>query len=172
MIRMIGKRSVLRLVAGGALLAPLAVSAGGPIGSTLQTQGAAGQAVAGVAGGVAVISVVVTRQNSRPATNLGVDGPGLPPGWDLVSGFNVPPGDPTAVPPTVSCPFVPVSFDNHDNGVYTIEVLPDTSAPSQACTWVSGEYHYAIRLNKTTGRGKDKAAGNVTGTTLGSLVIP
>ncbi|MGH8582116.1 MAG: hypothetical protein ACREWG_04870 [Gammaproteobacteria bacterium] len=171
MIRMIDKRSVLGLVAGGVLLAPWAVSAGGPIGATLQTQGAAGEAVAGVAGGPAVISVVVTRQNSRPATNLGVDGPGLPLGWALVSDFNVPPGDPTAVPPTVSCPFVPVSFDNHDNGVYTIGVLPDATG-TPGCTWVSGEYHYAIGLHKTKGHGKHKAASNITGTTLGSLVIP
>ncbi len=184
MIRMIDKRSVLGLVAGGVLFAPLAVSAAGPIGATLQTQGAAGEAVAGVADKAAVISVVVTRQNSRPAANLGLDVPGngttpiqLPHGWGLVSDFNVPldPGDPNAVPPIPpleSCPFVPVSFDNHDNGVYTIEVLPDASGPAQACTWVSGEYHYAIRLNKTTGRGKHKAASNITGTTLGSLAIP
>ncbi|MGH8532808.1 MAG: hypothetical protein ACREV1_08835 [Gammaproteobacteria bacterium] len=154
------------LISGILLLTPLVAVAGGPVGATLQTQGNAGAAAALESGfGLtesALISVVVTRQNSRPATNFGSDvGDGsaaitLPTGWSLTSTFNLPAG---------GCAMMPTQFDNVGSGVYTIRVAADA-----ACPWVAGEYHYAVGLNKDVKIGHDKI--NFRGTTLGSVVIP
>jgi len=110
----------------------------------------------------ALISVVVTSQNSRPATNFGSDvgnGSGvitLPSGWSLTSDFNLPAG---------GCAMIPTQFDNVGSGVYTIRVAADA-----ACPWVASEYHYAVGLNKDVKKGRDKI--NFRSTTLGSLVMP
>jgi len=158
------------LISGILLLAPLAAVAGGPPGATLQTKGNAGAAAALASGfGLtesALISVVVTRQNSGPATNFGTDvgnGSGeitLPSGWSLTSDFNLPAG---------GCAMIPTQFDNVGSGVYTIRVAADV-----ACPWVAGEYHYAVGLNKDVKKGHDKGHDkiNFRGTTLGSLVVP
>lgn len=153
------------LISGILFLAPLAAVAGGPVGASLQTKGNASEAVAGESGfGLtesAMISVVITRQNSRPATNFGSDvGDGsaaipLPSGWSLTSDFNLPP---------LGCAMIPTQFDNVGNGVYTIRVAADAG-----CPWVAGEYHYAVGLNKSVKIGRDKV--NFRGTTLGSLKI-
>lgn len=156
------------LISGILLLAPLAAAAGGPVGATLQTKGNAGAAAA-LDSGVgltesALISLVITRQNSRPATNFGSDvGDGggaitLPTGWSFTSDFNLPPG---------ACAMIPTQFDNVGGGIYTIRVAADAVAP---CPWVAGEYHYVVRLNKDVKIGGDKI--NFRGSTLGSLVIP
>ena len=154
------------LISGILLLTPLAAVAGGPVGATLQTKGNASEAAAGESGfGLtesALISVVVTRQNSRPATNFGSNvGNGsaaitLPSGWSLTSDFNLPAG---------GCAMIPTQFDYVGSGVYTIRVAADA-----ACPWVAGEYHYAVGLDNKVKIGHDKI--NFKGTTLGSLVMP
>jgi len=153
------------LISGILLLAPLAAVAGGPVGATLQTKGNASEAAAGESGfGLtesALISVVVTRQNSRPATNFGSDvGDGsaaiaLPSGWSLTSDFNLPAG---------GCAMVPTQFDNVGNGIYNIRVA------AALCPWVAGEYHYAVGLDNKVKIGHDKI--NFKGITLGSLAMP
>lgn len=162
--RMGTKRSAL--ISGILLLAPLAAVAGGPVGATLQTNGNAGAAAAGESGfGLtesALISVVVTRQNSLPATTFGSDvGDGsaaitLPTGWSLTSNFNLPAG---------GCTMTPTQFDHVVSGIYTIRV----AAADALCPWVAGEYHYAVGLNKDVKIGHDHV--NFRGTTLGNLEI-
>ena len=105
------------LFSGGLVLAPLMAAAGGPIGATLQTEGNAGLAVATgnlLPAQPAKLSVVVTKSDGRPANGF-PDGNGLPFGWRLISGFNVPPG---------GCGMVPVFFKNVGAGIYTIDVSP------------------------------------------------
>lgn len=153
------------LISGALLLAPFGVAvAGGPVGATLQTMGNASEAEAGEFGfdvtTSALISIVITRQNSKPATNFGGNvGNGseaieLPAGWSFTSNFNLPAG---------GCEMVPTQFVNVGNGVYTIRVA------AAGCPWVAGEYHYTVQLGKAGKKGNDHV--NLRGTTLGSLVI-
>ncbi len=174
------------LCAAMALSAPMAISADdGHGGATLQTQGSASSAAAGEFGlsvdTSALISVVAAGSNGKPASNLGSSvGDGtteivLPRGWSLVNGFNVPPG---------GCGLTPTEFVNEGAGVYTIRVVPDID--SVGCTWLSGEYHYAVILgkhgnghhsHKKGGKKRGGGHGNghghrIRGSTLGSIGIP
>lgn len=139
---------------GCALAMPLVATAG-QIGAELQTKAAVGTAANGNTGSVA-ISVLVTKSNGLPAHSMGDDGAALPAGWSLVSDFNLPAG---------ACAMEVTSFENHDNGVYTIEVSPDsTGAP---CNWVTGEYHYAVQINRAF-----RKVGRYRGSVLGAVAVP
>jgi hypothetical protein len=156
-------RMGVALLSGSLVLAPLTAVAGGPVGATLQTEGNAGLAVADnlLPAQPAKLSVVVTKSDGRPATGF-PDGNGLPSGWSLISGFNVPPG---------GCGMVPVFFKNVGAGIYTIDVLP------AGCPWVAGEYHYVVSLSKNGRRGGggghgEGNQGNLRASAVGTLKVP
>ncbi|MBF8275632.1 MAG: hypothetical protein HW390_705 [Candidatus Brocadiaceae bacterium] len=118
---------------------------------TVQTEGNASNASAGESGAAisssALISVVVTNSLGAPVSNLGSstgDGTSeieLPDGWTLSSGFNVPPG---------GCLMTPTQFYNAGDGIYTIRVVPFVD--NQSCTWLEGDYHYAVALSTKGGK--------------------
>jgi hypothetical protein len=144
------------LLLGCSMCIPLGAAAG-PIGATLQTEANAGTAAGGNAG-LAVISVLITKNNGLPAPNLGGNGTTLPTGWTLESDFNFPSG---------GCPVKLAStaqpFTNEGAGVYTIEVVPD----GVGCTWEAGVYHYVVSINRNV-----PSVGRFKGSTLGSIDIP
>ncbi len=152
-IRKFANKGHIALLSGSILLSPLGVAAGGPIGASLQTEGHAGEGVEG-GSGAALISVVVTTENGKPATNFGNSGSDLPPGWALLSGFDTVEG----------CGLVPTEFTNVGGGVYTIQVAPGCGS------WVAGEHHYVVVLDKDAKFSGKKL--NFRGRTLGSLEIP
>jgi hypothetical protein len=111
----------------------------------------------------AMISVLVT-QNGVPVNNLGAtagDGNSaisLPAGWSLDDGFNVRPGG-SLVSVT--------QFVAQSDGIYDIRIVPFVNNP--ACTWLSGEYIYAVSISATRSiHGKTVA---LQGSTLGKLTI-
>lgn len=91
----------------------------------------------------AMISVLVTL-DGRPVSDLGANAGNqtsaisLPAGWTLRDGFNVRPG---------GCGVTVTEFLNQGNGLYDIRIVPFVDNP--ACTWLSGEYVYAIQLEFT-----------------------
>ncbi|MEK7732653.1 MAG: hypothetical protein AAB318_00440 [Planctomycetota bacterium] len=59
----------------------------------------------------------------------------------MSSGFNVPPG---------GCLMTPTQFYNAGDGIYTIRVVPFVD--NQSCTWLAGDYHYAVALSTKGGK--------------------
>jgi len=112
----------------------------------------------------ALISVLVTR-NGAPVDDLGANAGtqtsaiNLPVGWTLRDGFNVRPG---------GCGVSVTEFINQGGGLYDIRIVPFLDNP--ACTWLSGEYVYAVQLevSRTVGG----RAVVLRGGTLATLVIP
>lgn len=88
----------------------------------------------------AMISVLVTL-DGVPVTDLGVHAGNqtsaisLPAGWTLTDGFNVRPG---------GCDVSVTEFGNQGAGIYDIRIAPYVGNP--ACTWLSGEYIYAVQI--------------------------
>lgn len=95
----------------------------------------------------ALISVLVTLDGA-PVTDLGANaGNGtatisLPTGWSLADGFNVRPG---------GCVASVTEFGNQGGGIYDIRIVPFVG--NNACSWLSGEYVYAmsIRVSRNIG---------------------
>lgn len=91
----------------------------------------------------ALISVLVTL-DGEPVDDLGASAGSqtsaiaLPAGWTLRDGFNVRPG---------GCNVTVTEFGNQGGGLYDIRIVPFIDNP--ACSWLSGEYVYAIQLNVT-----------------------
>jgi hypothetical protein len=151
------------LVAMSAVVGLLALPlAGEALEVVVQTVGNPSNAAAGESGATvdasALLSVQVTRIiKGTPVSGLGEstgDGTSeitLPPGWELRSDFNVPPG---------GCIMSPTEFTNAGKGLYTIRVVPFLG--NSDCTWLSGDYHYQILVRR-----KD-----IAGSGLGVLSIP
>jgi hypothetical protein len=111
----------------------------------------------------AMISVLVTL-DGVPVSNLGATAGNstsainLPAAWTLSDGFNVRPN---------GCGVSVTQFVNQSAGIYDIRIVPFVG--NAACTWLSGEYVYAvqIKVSRTIG-GK---ALVLQGGTLGKLII-
>jgi len=148
----------------GSLMHPSLVSAQ-VVPLEIQTAGNPSNAAAGESGGSvgssALISVLAITPEGVGAPDLGASvGNGnseipLPAGWNLTSGFNLPPG---------GCNLSVTQFVNWGRGLYLIRVVPLLSQP--ACTWVSGDHHYVVRLSVTPN------LITFTGRALGVLKIP
>jgi hypothetical protein len=112
----------------------------------------------------ALISVLVTLDGG-PVADLGASAGNqtsainLPAGWTLRDGFNVRPG---------GCGVSVTEFGNQGAGVYDIRIVPFLDNP--ACTWLSGEYVYAVQLEFTRTIGGETVV--LQGGTLGKLAIP
>jgi hypothetical protein len=112
----------------------------------------------------ALISVLVTLDGG-PVADLGASAGNqtsainLPVGWTLRDGFNVRPG---------GCGVSVTEFGNQGAGVYDIRIVPFLDNP--ACTWLSGEYVYAVQLEFTRTIGGETVV--LQGGTLGKLAIP
>jgi hypothetical protein len=112
----------------------------------------------------ALISVLVTLDGG-PVADLGASAGNqtsainLPAGWTLRDGFNVRPG---------GCGVSVTEFGNQGDGLYDIRIVPFLNNP--ACTWLSGEYVYAVQLEFTRIIGSETVV--LQGGTLGKLVIP
>ena len=112
----------------------------------------------------AIMSVLVTL-NGEPVDDLGANAGtassaiNLPAGWVLRDGFNVRPG---------GCAVSVTEFLNQSGGLYDIRIVPFVGNP--ACTWLSGEYVYAIQLEFS--RTIDGESVALKGGTLGKLTIP
>jgi len=130
----------------------------------IQTFAAASNAVAG-GNGYAAISVLVTGERGEPLADLGDSvGDGttaidLPAGWALRSPHVAPGG----------CSLSPVAFLNggfdHTPGAYLIIAVP--WAPNPVCSWVSGEFHYVVRIDTST-----PESPGLQGSGLGKLIVP
>jgi len=139
-------------------------SVGTAVPITVQTEANAGNASAGESGAnigsSALISVVVTEATGASSANLGEsvgDGTGeisLPAGWTLFSNLSVPPG---------GCLLTPTEFHNWGNGSYNIRVVPFLG--NAFCSWLLGDYHYVVTINKNVG------SRVVRGSGLGVLTI-
>jgi hypothetical protein len=132
----------------------------------VQTAGNPSNAQAGEKGATvaasALLSVLVTRaSDGSPVSNLGSTAGdqtsvvALPAGWELLQGFNVPPG---------GCLMSVTEFVNQGNGIYSIRVVPFVE--NENCAWLSGQYHYAVQIAKVV-KGKSHQ-----GSGLGVLAIP
>jgi len=151
------KKSIVLTVLLAVFFAPVLADA---VEVLVQTKANASNATAGESGATiassALITVVVTKFG-KPVANLGADtGDGtaeitLPDEWTFHDGFNVRPG---------GCNMTLTQFINQGDGVYSIRVVPSVVNP--ACTWLSGDYHYAVSVLSNGRRG----AG------LGVLTIP
>ena len=112
----------------------------------------------------ALMSVLVTL-NGEPVADLGASAGNqasainLPAGWTLRDGFNVRPG---------GCGVSVTEFTNQGGGLYDIRIVPFIDNP--ACSWLSGEYVYAIQLEFARTIGGDTVV--LQGGTLGKLAIP
>jgi hypothetical protein len=112
----------------------------------------------------ALISVLVTLDGG-PVADLGASAGNqtsainLPAGWTLRDGFNVRPG---------GCGVSVTEFGNQGDGLYDIRIVPFLDNP--ACTWLSGEYVYAVQLEFTRTIGSETVV--LQGGTLGKLAIP
>jgi hypothetical protein len=112
----------------------------------------------------ALISVLVTLKG-KPVADLGVSAGtqtsaiNLPAGWTLRDGFNVRPG---------GCGVSVTEFTNQGGGLYDIRIVPFVD--NSACTWLSGEYVYAIQLEFSRNVGGKTIV--LQGGTLGKLIIP
>jgi hypothetical protein len=108
----------------------------------------------------ALISVLVTLHGA-PVSDLGSsigNGTGkiiLPAGWSLWGGFNVRPG---------GCDISVTEFTNQGDGIYDIRIVPWVDNP--ACTWLSGEYIYALQIQVT------RHNETLQGGTLAKLTVP
>lgn len=107
-----------------------------------RSNAAAGDSGANV-GASAMISVLVTL-DGEPVADLGAStgnqtgAIALPTGWTLRDGFNVRPG---------GCGVTVTEFGNQGGGIYDIRIVPFVD--NAACSWLSGEYVYAIQLEFT-----------------------
>ena len=123
------------------------------------TAGASGANV----GASAIMSVLVTL-DGEPVDDLGAStgtqtsAITLPAGWTLRDGFNVRPG---------GCNVTVTEFINQGGGLYDIRIVPFVDNP--ACTWLSGEYIYAIQLEFLRTLNGDTVA--LAGGTLAKLAI-
>jgi hypothetical protein len=112
----------------------------------------------------ALMSVLVTLDGA-PVDDLGAStgnqtsATTLPAGWTLRDGFNVRPG---------GCGVTVTEFANQGAGLYDIRIVPFADTP--ACTWLSGEYVYAVQLEFT--RTIDGDTVTLAGGTLAKLTIP
>lgn len=112
----------------------------------------------------AIMSVLVTL-NGEPVDDLGANAGtqtsaiNLPAGWVLRDGFNVRPG---------GCNVSVTEFLNQSGGLYDIRMVPFVGNP--ACTWLSGEYVYAIRLEFSRTINGETVV--LQGGTLAKLSIP
>ena len=112
----------------------------------------------------ALMSVLVTL-NGEPVADLGASAGNqaraisLPPGWTLQDGFNVRPG---------GCRVSVTEFTNQGDGLYDIRIVPFLDNP--ACTWLSGEYIYAVQLEFTRTISGETVV--LQGGTLGKLAVP
>jgi hypothetical protein len=112
----------------------------------------------------ALMSILVTL-NGEPVADLGASAGNqasainLPAGWTLRDGFNVRPG---------GCGVSVTEFTNQGGGLYDIRIVPFIDNP--ACSWLSGEYVYAIQLEFARTIGGDTVV--LQGGTLGKLAIP
>lgn len=112
----------------------------------------------------ALMSVLVTL-NGEPVADLGASAGNqasainLPAGWRLRDGFNVRPG---------GCGVSVTEFTNQGGGLYDLRIVPFIDNP--ACSWLSGEYVYAIQLEFARTIGGDTVV--LQGGTLGKLAIP
>jgi hypothetical protein len=112
----------------------------------------------------AMLSVLVTL-DGEPVDDLGAStgnqtsAIALPAGWTLRDGFNVRPG---------GCLVTVTEFGNQGGGLYDIRIVPFVDNP--ACSWLSGEYVYAIQLEFT--RTIDGDPVTLAGGTLAKLTIP
>lgn len=132
---------------------------------TVQTQGNRSNASAGESGASlatsAEISIVPTLPDgSSPAifgtTNIGsgTSEISLPAGWSLQ----------LLSRPLGGCPFSATYFRYLGSGNYVIGIVPAISNPR--CQWLSGDYHYVVRLNGTFNNTLYRGSG------LGVLTIP
>jgi len=112
----------------------------------------------------AVISVLVTL-DGEPVADLGASAGNqtsvtpLPAAWTLRDGFNVRP---------FGCADSVTEFANQGGGIYDIRIVPYVDNP--ACTWLSGEYIYAIQIK--TSRTIAGKSVSLQGSALGKLTIP
>jgi len=112
----------------------------------------------------AVVSVLVTL-DGEPVADLGANAgnqtsvTALPSGWTLRDGFNVRP---------FGCSVSVTEFGNQEGGIYDIRIVPYVDNP--ACTWLSGEYIYAIQIK--TSRTIAGKSVSLQGSALGKLTIP
>jgi hypothetical protein len=124
------------------------------------TAGGSGASVAASA----IMSVLVTL-NGEPVDDLGANAGtqtsaiNLPAGWVLRDGFNVRPG---------GCGVSVTEFVNQGGGLYDIRIVPFVGNP--ACTWLSGEYVYAIQLEFSRTINGETVV--LQGGTLDKLTIP
>ena len=124
------------------------------------TAGGSGASVAASA----MMSVLVTL-NGEPVNDLGANAGtqtsaiNLPAGWILRDGFAVRPG---------GCGVSVTEFLNLGGGLYDIRIVPFVNNP--ACTWLSGEYLYAIQLEFSRTINGETVV--LQGGTLGKLTIP
>jgi hypothetical protein len=131
------------------------------IAALVQTRGQQDFARPGTSGFAhsADISVVITRHDGTPVTDLGpsVIGDGssvisLPDEWTFQGNFTRPPG---------ACALLPNQFFNTGNGTYVIRVISDP------CPWVVGSYHYVVHVD----RPKTSTSPTLRGSGLGVLWI-
>jgi hypothetical protein len=128
-----------------------------------RSNAAAGDSGANVAAS-ALMSVLVTL-DGEPVDDLGASAgdqtsaTALPTGWTLRDGFNVRPG---------GCGVTVTEFGNQGGGLYSIRVVPHVD--NAACSWLSGEYVFAVQLAFT--RTIDGDTVTLAGGTLGTLTIP
>lgn len=124
------------------------------------TAGGSGASVAASA----IMSVLVTL-NGEPVDDLGANAGtqtsaiDLPAGWGLRDGFNVRPG---------GCGVSVTEFLNQGGGLYGIRIVPFVGNP--ACTWLSGEYVYAMQLEFSRTINGETVV--LQGGTLDKLTIP
>ena len=113
-----------------------------------RSNAAAGGSGANV-GASAIISVLATYNGAPvdnlagpPGTNFGdqTSEISMPNGWELRDGFNVRPG---------GCVATVTEFGNQGGGIYDIRIVPYVRTP--ACTWLSGEYIYAVLIKVPVG---------------------
>ena len=112
----------------------------------------------------ALMSVLITSHGT-PVDDLGTNAGDaasaipLPAGWTLRDGFNVRPG---------GCGVSVTEFTNQGGGLYDIRLVPFVGNP--ACTWMSGEYVYAVQLEVP--RTVNGQAVVLRGGALAKLTIP
>ncbi len=112
----------------------------------------------------ALMSVLVTSHGA-PVDDLGANAGTqsaaipLPAGWTLRDGFNVRPG---------GCGVSVTEFTNQGGGLYDLRLVPFVGNP--ACTWLSGEYVYAVQLEFSRTVGGQAVV--LQGGALAKLTIP
>jgi len=153
------KQMTILFVLFSFLLIPAVSMAGEYKIQTLATQSNAGVGEGGAEVAASALITVVVTFNGLPATQLGEtvgDGTSevtLPAGWTLTD-HTVPPG---------GCMLSPTEFYNWEDGSYSIRVVPFLG--TEGCTWLAGDYHYVVKLEK------GRRPVGLRGSGLGSLTI-